>query len=100
MLEQTKKDEGRPRVFATADIGNEALDRLRSKGYRVEVYEEMAPPPRDLILEKVRSGIDALNTILRDQIDEEILSAGNGTLCIVVQDAASLDNLDRAAANR
>jgi glyoxylate reductase len=88
------------RVFATADIGNEALARLRDLGYEVEVYPHVEPPPKSLIVEKVRNGIDALITTLRDTIDEEVLSAGVPTLRIIAQIAVGFDNIDRAAANR
>ena len=49
------------RVYATCDIGQAALDRLRERGYDVEVYPEVQPPPKALVLEKLRSGIDALD---------------------------------------
>ena len=58
------------RIFATTDIGGEALDRLREKGWEVEVYDHLPAPPKKLLLEKVRSGIDALITTLRDKIDK------------------------------
>ena len=56
------------RVFATCDIG-EALDLLRQRGYELEVYPQPEAPPKSLILEKLKSGIDGLITTLRDQID-------------------------------
>ncbi len=87
------------RVFATCDIGQQALDRLRERGYEVEVYPHPDPPPKSLILEKVRSGIDGLITTLRDPIDREVLAAGRGTLKVVAQCAVGFDNIDRAAAN-
>lgn len=88
------------RIFATCDIGREALDRLRQKGWQLEVYEQIEPPPKSLILEKVRSGIDALITTLRDKIDEEVLAAGaKAGLKVVAQDAVGFDNIDRTAAN-
>jgi glyoxylate reductase len=91
----------RQRIFATCDIGREALDRLRQKGYELEVYPELHPPPRALVLEKVRSGIAALVTTLRDRIDEEVLAAGASSgLKVVAQMAVGFDNIDRAAANR
>jgi glyoxylate reductase len=90
----------RIRVFATADIGAAALDRLRQCGYEVEVYSETEPPAKSLILEKVRSGIDALITTLRDPIDEEVFAAGAGTLRVIAQIAVGFDNIDREAANR
>jgi glyoxylate reductase len=87
------------RVFATCDIGQEALDLLRRRGYEVEVYPHPEPPPKSLIIEKVRSGIDGLITTLRDPIDREVLEAGRGTLKVVAQCAVGFDNIDRAAAN-
>ena len=88
------------RVFATADIGEAAFDRLRERGYEVEVYPNTEAPPKSLIIEKVRSGVDALITTLRDPIDEEVLSAGARTLRVVAQIAVGVDNIDREAANR
>jgi glyoxylate reductase len=87
------------RVFATCDIGP-ALDLLRDRGYRLEVYPEPTAPPKKLIIERVRSGIDGLITTLRDQIDAEIFEAGKGTLKVVAQYAVGFDNINRADANR
>ena len=88
------------RVFATCDVGQEALDVLRQRGYEVEVYAKPEAPPKQLIVEKVRSGIDGLITTLRDPIDAEVFEAGNGTLKVVAQDAVGFDNINRADANR
>lgn len=88
------------RVFVTCDIGSQALDRLREKGYQVELYSGLEPPPREIIRERVSSGIHALVTTLRDRIDSEILEAGQGTLKVISQDAVGIDNIDREAANR
>ena len=87
------------RVFATCDIGP-ALERLRERGYQLEVYADPKAPPKSLILEKVRSGIDGLITTLRDQIDAEVFEAGKGTLKVVAQLAVGFDNINRADANR
>jgi len=86
-------------VFATCDIG-EAIDLLRSRGYEVEVYPQPEAPPKSLIVDKVRSGIDGLITTLRDPIDAEIFEAGKGTLKAVAQFAVGFDNINRADANR
>jgi glyoxylate reductase len=88
------------KIFATTDIGKEALDILRNHGYDLEVYNHVEPPPKSLILEKVKSGIDVLITTLRDPIDEEVLAAGKGKLRLVAQDAVGFNNIDRAAANK
>ena len=87
------------RVFATCDIG-ESIDVLRRRGYEVEVYAKPEPPPKSLIIEKVKSGINGLITTLRDQIDAEVFEAGKGTLKIVAQYAVGFDNINRADANR
>ncbi len=88
------------RVFATCDIGSEALNRLRRRGYEVEVYEATEPPPKALILERLGQGIDALVTTLRDEIDEAVFKAGAGRLKVVAQDAVGFDNIDLDCASR
>jgi glyoxylate reductase len=88
------------RVFATCDIGEEAFKILRAHGYDVEVYPDPEPPPKSLIVEKVRSGINGLITTLRDPIDAEVFAAGASTLKVVAQYAVGFDNINRADANR
>jgi glyoxylate reductase len=87
------------RVFATCDIGD-SIELLRKRGYDVEVHPKPEPPPKSLIIEKVKSGIDGLITTLRDPIDAEIFEAGKGTLKVVAQYAVGFDNINRADANR
>ena len=87
------------RVFATCDIGP-ALNILRERGYQVEVHPDPKAPPKSLILEKVRSGVDGLITTLRDQIDAEVFEAGKGSLKVVAQLAVGFDNISRADANK
>jgi glyoxylate reductase len=96
----TELDKARFRVFVTCDIGSAAIARLRERGYEVEVYPNPEPPPKSVILEKVREGVDGLITTLRDKIDAEVFEAGNGTLKCVAQYAVGVDNIDRAAASR
>src|ERR1700760_5076588 len=87
------------RVFATCDIGP-ALNILRERGYQLEVYPDPKAPPKSLIIEKVKGGIDALITTLRDPIDAEVFEAGKGTLKVVAQIAVGFDNINRADANK
>jgi glyoxylate reductase len=87
------------RVFATCDIG-ESIGVLRKRGYEVEVHPHPEAPPKKLILEKVKSGIDGLITTLRDPIDAEVFEAGKGRLKVVAQIAVGFDNINRADANR
>jgi glyoxylate reductase len=87
------------RVFATCDIG-ESIELLRKRGYEVEVYAQPEAPPKKLLIEKIKSGVDGLITTLRDQIDAEVFEAGKGTLKVVAQIAVGFDNINRADANR
>src|ERR1700716_4000617 len=87
-------------IFATSRIGDPAESRLRECGYELEVFQGPEAPPKKLIVEKVKSGIDALITTLRDPIDAEVFEAGKGTLKVVSQVAVGFDNINRADANR
>ncbi|MGI8955587.1 MAG: 2-hydroxyacid dehydrogenase [Chthoniobacterales bacterium] len=88
------------RVYATSRIGDPAENRLRERDYDLEVFQGPEAPPKKLIIEKVKSGIDALITTLRDPIDAEIFEAGEGSLKVVAQIAVGFDNINRADANR
>src|SRR6266545_4374497 len=88
------------RVFATSRIGDPAENRLRERGYDLEVFQGPEAPPKKLIVEKVKSGIDGLITTLRDPIDAEVFEAGKGTLKVVAQIAVGFDNINRADANK
>src|SRR5438128_9915819 len=93
-------DKKRFRVFATSRIGDAAENRLRERGYDLEVFQGPEAPPKKLIIEKVKIGIDGLITTLRDPIDAEVFEAGKGTLKVVAQIAVGFDNINRADANK
>jgi glyoxylate reductase len=88
------------RIFATSRIGDAAENRLREHGYDLEVFQGPEAPPKQLVIEKVKSGVDALITTLRDHIDAEVFEAGKGTLKVVAQIAVGFDNINRADANQ
>src|SRR5437764_1655223 len=87
------------RVFATCDIGD-SIEMLRKRGYEVEGYPGPEAPPKSLVIERAKSGIDGLITTLRDKIDAEVLEAGKGKLKVVARYAVGFDNINRADANR
>src|SRR5215471_7550406 len=88
------------RVFATSRIGDRAENLLRTRGYDLEVFQGPEAPPKKLIIDKVKSGIDGLITTLRDPIDAEVFEAGKGRLKVVAQIAVGFDNINRGDANR
>src|SRR2546429_6575357 len=88
------------RVFATSGIAEPTENRLRERGYDLEVYEGPEAPPKKIIIEKVKSGIDGLITARRDPIHAEVCAAGKGTLKVVAQIAVGFDNINRADANK
>ena len=87
------------KVYATCHIGDAAENLLREKGYELDIYPGPEPPPKSLVLEKVR-GVDGLITTLRDRIDAEVFEAGKPALKVVSQIAVGFDNINRADANR
>src|SRR5256714_7778903 len=99
-LEQRMTDKKRFRVFATSRIGDPAENRVREQGYELEVFQGPEAPPKKLIVEKAKSGVDGLITTLRDPIDAEVFEAGKGTLRVVSQIAVGFDNINRADANK
>ena len=88
------------RVFATSRIGDAAENLLRARGYDLEVFQGPEAPPKKLIIERVKSGIDGLITTLRDPIDAEVFAPGKGRLKVVAQIAVGFDNINRADANK
>jgi glyoxylate reductase len=93
-------EQERFRVFATSRIGDAAEELLRARGYDLEVFAGPEAPPKKLIIEKVKGGIDGLITTLRDPIDAEVFAAGKGRLKVVAQIAVGFDNVNRADANK
>jgi len=87
------------RVFATCHIGDAAENKLRERGYQLEVYPGPEAPPKKLIVDKAASGIGGLITTLRDPIDAEVFEAGKGHLKVVAQIAVGFDNINRTDAN-
>jgi glyoxylate reductase len=81
-------------------MGDDAENLLRERGYDLEVFPDPTPPPKSVIIDKVRSGIDGLITTLRDPIDAEVFEAGKWTLKVVSQIAVGFDNINRSDANR
>jgi lactate dehydrogenase-like 2-hydroxyacid dehydrogenase len=86
------------RVFVTRVIPSVGLDIVASAA-EMEVWPGELPPPREMLLEKVR-GVDGLITLLTDRVDDELLDAAGPQLRVVSNFAVGYDNIDVAACLR
>ncbi|HEX6383335.1 MAG TPA: D-glycerate dehydrogenase [Anaerolineae bacterium] len=84
-------------VFVTRVVPEKGLDLvLNAADVAAEVWQGDMPPPRDVLLEKVR-GIDGLYCLLTEKIDAELLDAAGPQLKVVSLMAVGYDNIDVAA---
>ena len=86
------------KVFVTRVIPAAGLDVVR-EATDAEVWPGEVPPPRDVLLKKVR-GVDGLLSLLTDRIDDELLDAAGPQLKVVSNFAVGYDNIDVAACTR
>lgn len=81
----------KPRIFITREIPQSGLQMISSH-FEVEMWPEYAPPPRNILLERL-SNVEAMVTLLSDKIDAEVLRAAP-RLKIISQLAVGYDNID------
>jgi len=81
----------RPKVYVTRKIPESGLAMIEER-FEVEIWPEHTPPPKTVILEKVRH-VDALVSLLSDKIDAEIYDSAP-RLKIIAQYAVGFDNID------
>ncbi|MGD8997770.1 MAG: D-glycerate dehydrogenase [Anaerolineae bacterium] len=84
----------KPTVYVTRCIPDAGLDTVR-EACAARVWEETLPPPKDVILEEVAT-CDGLLCLLSDEIDAQVMDAGD--LQVVSQFAVGVDNIDLDAA--
>lgn len=82
------------RAFITRQLPEEALSIARGAA-DVDVWPEEGPPPRDVLIEKLRD-VEGLLCLLTDHIDVELLDRAP-RLKVVSQMAVGYDNIDVAA---
>jgi glyoxylate reductase len=87
----------KPKVYVTRELPERGLNVIK-KYFDAEVWPEYAPPPKKVILEKVKT-VDALVPLLSDKIDAEVFNAAP-RLKIVSQLAVGFDNIDLAEATK
>ena len=81
----------KPRVYVTRELPERGL-RIIKKRFNAEVWLKEAPPPKKVIISKVRN-VDALVPLLTDPIDCEVMDAAP-KLKIISQMAVGFDNID------
>lgn len=85
----------KPPVFVTRIIPDEGLDLIRA-ACDMDLWEDELPPPRGILLERVRGKVGLL-PLLTDKIDAALLDA-NPQLLVVSNYAVGFDNIDIPAA--
>ena len=79
------------KVFVARKMAQEALDMI-AEATEMELWEDELPPPRDVLLNKVKD-IDGLLSLLTDKVDAELMDAAP-RLKIVSNMAVGFDNIN------
>jgi glyoxylate reductase len=85
----------KPRVYVTRLIPDEGLQAILA-ACDAEVWEGELPPPREVLLEKIK-GKEGLLSLLTDKVDAELMDAAGG-LRVISNYAVGFDNIDVKAA--
>ncbi len=86
----------RPRVYVTRIIPQAGLDMV-SDLCEAEVWQGETPPPREVLLDKVK-GVQGLLSLLTDPIDATVMDTAGPQLRVIANYAVGYDNIDVAAA--
>src|SRR3989337_1720859 len=80
------------KIFVTREIPGTALDKLRSSGNEVNVFDNDRPMTPEELLEKA-SGMDAILTLLTHKIDGKVIDAIGCQLKVISNYAVGFDNI-------
>lgn len=86
----------KPKVFVTRIIPDAGL-RLVQTACDVDLWTDELPPPREVLLARVR-GVEGLLCLLTDRIDAEVMDAAGPGLKVISNHAVGYDNIDVPAA--
>jgi len=86
------------RIYVTRELPEEAMTVLKPR-FEVEVWSGESPPPRSLLVEKVRK-VNGLICLLTDSVDEEVINAAGPQLSGISQVAVGFDNIDVKVATK
>ncbi|MBN18827.1 MAG: D-glycerate dehydrogenase [Chloroflexi bacterium] len=82
----------KPKVLVTRKIFPEWIDYI-SKNAELDLWEDELPPPRDILLNKVK-GVDGILCLLTDKIDPELMDIAGSQLKVISQIAVGFDNIN------
>ena len=86
----------KPKAFVTRIIPDGGLDLVR-QACDAEIWPDDVPPPRWVLLEKMR-GVQGLLCLLTDPVDSELMDAAGPGLKVISNFAVGYDNVDIAEA--
>ncbi|MCW4020928.1 MAG: glyoxylate reductase [Candidatus Bathyarchaeota archaeon] len=86
----------RKKIYVTRAVPDEAMKILESK-FEVEVWPDEMPPPKSLLIEKVKE-VDGLVCLLTEEIDEGVINTAGPQLIGISQIAVGFNNIDAQAA--
>jgi lactate dehydrogenase-like 2-hydroxyacid dehydrogenase len=86
----------KPKVFVTRLIPEKG-QAMVTQFCEADVWQEELPPPREVLLQRVR-GMDGLLCLLTDRIDGEVMDAAGPGLKVISNHAVGVDNIDLHAA--
>lgn len=87
---------GKKKIYITRELPEEAMRVLKSK-FKVEVWEWEMPPPKSVLVEKVKE-VDGVICLLTEKFDEEVVNAAGPRLRGICQIAVGFDNINVKAA--
>lgn len=85
-----------PRVFVARAIPAIGLELLRPH-FEIDLWTDPLPPPRSVILDRVR-GCAGILSLLTDTMDGEVMDAAGDQLRVISNLAVGVNNIDLAAA--
>lgn len=86
------------KVFITRKIPGDACEELEKLGFEVNLSEFNRPITQEELIEKAK-GVDAILTLLTDEIDGEVMDAIGPQLKIISNYAVGVDNINIHDAN-
>lgn len=87
----------KPKVYITRQIPEAGLNLIR-ESCEVRIWEGDLPVPRDVLLDEIVQ-IDGLLSLLTEQINDAVISAGQN-LRVISNFAVGFDNIDIESANK